>query len=33
VQAEGFYLKQGYVPAGEIYLDEACPHIHMEKRI
>ena len=31
VQAMRFYEKSGYHPAGEIYLDEACPHIYMEK--
>ncbi len=31
VQAMRFYEKSGYQPAGKIYLDEACPHIYMEK--
>ena len=31
VQAMRFYEKSGYRPAGEIYLDESCPHIYMEK--
>ena len=32
-QAQNFYEKLGYTPQGEIYLDEHCPHIHMEKTI
>ncbi len=32
-QAQGFYEKLGFVASGEEYLDEHCPHIHMEKRI
>lgn len=28
-----FYQKQGYQPVGEIYLDESCPHIAMEKKL
>lgn len=32
VQAQGFYEKLGYVASGEPYLDEHCPHIHMEKQ-
>ncbi len=31
VQASGFYRQLGYLPAGEEYLDEHCPHIWMEK--
>lgn len=31
VQAQGFYERMGYVASGEQYLDEHCPHIHMEK--
>lgn len=31
--ARGFYEKNGYAAAGEVYLDEHCPHIHMEKQI
>lgn len=27
----GFYEKLGYRASGEIYNDEFCPHIHMEK--
>lgn len=32
-QARGFYEKQGYQASGEIYMDEHCPHVHMEKRL
>lgn len=32
-QARGFYEKCGYTASGEIYLDEFCPHIHMEKAL
>lgn len=28
-----FYEKNGYTASGEIYLDEDCPHIHMEKQL
>lgn len=28
-----FYLRLGYTPIGEIYLDENCPHIWMEKSL
>ena len=31
VQARSFYEKSGYRAAGEVYLDEDCPHIYMEK--
>jgi predicted GNAT family N-acyltransferase len=31
VAARAFYEKQGYTASGEIYYDEHCPHIHMEK--
>lgn len=31
VRAAGFYEKLGYNRRGEIYLDEGCPHISMEK--
>ena len=31
LRASGFYEKQGYTKMGEIYLDEYCEHIHMEK--
>lgn len=30
-QAKQFYEKLGYKASGDVYLDEACPHIHMEK--
>ncbi|MCM1494895.1 MAG: GNAT family N-acetyltransferase [Bacteroides sp.] len=33
VQAEGFYEKQGYLKIGDIYYDEHCEHIHMEKNL
>lgn len=29
--AQGFYEKLGYNASGEVYLDEFCEHIHMEK--
>ncbi|EKQ53526.1 MULTISPECIES: GNAT family N-acetyltransferase [unclassified Clostridium] len=32
-KAQGFYEKLGYVASGEIYLDELCEHIHMEKQL
>ena len=32
-QAMGFYQKLGFKEEGETYLDEHCPHIHMEKRL
>lgn len=28
-----FYEKNGYTASGEVYLDEHCEHIHMEKAI
>lgn len=28
-----FYEKAHYQASGELYLDEHCPHIHMEKRL
>lgn len=31
MQAKGFYEKYGYKQSGEVYYDEYCPHIHMEK--
>lgn len=31
VQAQSFYSKYGYVVKGEVYMDENCPHICMEK--
>lgn len=30
-RVQPFYEKMGYIPHGEVYLDEYCPHIHMEK--
>lgn len=32
-QAQGFYEKCGYTASGDTYLDEFCPHIHMEKML
>jgi len=32
-RAQRFYEKLGYTASGEIYLDEHCPHIHMEKKL
>lgn len=29
--AMGFYEKCGYTGSGDIYYEQACPHIHMEK--
>lgn len=31
VRAKGFYEKLGYREKGQVYMDESCPHIHMEK--
>lgn len=31
--AQKFYEKLGYVASGDIYMDEHCPHIHMEKKL
>lgn len=33
LQASGFYQKLGYQEIGEVYLDEHCPHITMEKEL
>lgn len=33
VRASGFYEKLGYTKMGEIYYDEYCEHIHMEKSL
>lgn len=33
VRVQPFYEKLGYAASGEIYYDEYCEHIHMEKRI
>ncbi|MBD5139342.1 MAG: GNAT family N-acetyltransferase [Ruminococcus sp.] len=30
-RVQGFYEKLGYTASGEVYSDEYCPHIHMEK--
>lgn len=32
-RAVGFYQKLGFTEDGETYLDEHCPHIHMEKSL
>ncbi len=32
-RVSGFYESLGYEKSGEVYLDEYCPHIHMEKRL
>lgn len=32
-RARGFYEKLGFKADGETYLDEGCPHIHMEKTL
>lgn len=32
-RARGFYEKMGYTASGEVYLDEYCEHIHMEKKL
>lgn len=32
-RAQGFYERIGYRAFGEVYLDEDCPHIDMEKRL
>lgn len=31
VQAQGFYEKLGYIAYGDVYLEEHCPHVSMEK--
>jgi predicted GNAT family N-acyltransferase len=33
VRVAEFYEKQGYKKSGEVYLDEDCPHIWMEKKL
>ena len=33
VRASEFYKKNGYIPFGQEYLDEYCPHIHMKKEL
>lgn len=30
-RVQAFYEKNGYVASGDIYYEEFCPHIHMEK--
>lgn len=32
-RVQAFYASLGYVPQGEIYMDEFCPHIRMDKRV
>ena len=32
-RARAFYEKLGYEASGDVYMDEECPHIRMEKRI
>lgn len=32
-RAQGFYEKSGYTASGDIYLDQFCPYIHMEKKL
>ena len=32
-RVQPFYEKNGYIAMGEVYLDEYCPHIHMEKEL
>lgn len=31
VRAQKFYEKQGFTASGDVYFDEYCEHIHMEK--
>lgn len=33
MQAKGFYEKAGYIPEGEEYLDQHCPHIDMRMKL
>lgn len=33
VQAKGFYEALGFRAKGDVYMDEHCPHIHMEKNL
>ncbi len=33
LRASGFYKTLGYSQSGEIYFDEYCEHIHMEKKL
>ncbi len=32
-RAQRFYEKLGYTASGDVYLDEYCEHIHMEKKL
>ncbi len=32
-RVKGFYIKNGYQPQGEEYMDEHCPHIKMVKNL
>ena len=32
-RAKGFYEKNGYIPVGDPYFDEYCPHIKMIKKL
>lgn len=32
-RAQEFYIKCGYKSFGEVYYDQHCPHIHMEKSL
>lgn len=32
-QARGFYEKCGYEASGDLYYEEHCPHVHMEKKL
>lgn len=32
-RVQGFYEKCGYTAIGDVYLDEHCPHIYMEKNL
>ena len=32
-RVQGFYESLGFEASGDIYLDEHCPHIHMEKKL
>ncbi len=33
LHAQGFYEKLGYIGYGDIFYDESCPHIAMEKQL
>ena len=33
VRVMGFYAKLGYMPVGDEYLDQGCPHIKMVKKL